>query len=81
MLQQESNSYAMNVTFVINNNQAATTRRHQVRELVAQGHASATIGGWLGISEHAARNGVSLIFSRLGVDNRAPQNETGATSI
>jgi pimeloyl-ACP methyl ester carboxylesterase/DNA-binding CsgD family transcriptional regulator len=48
-----------------------TPRERQVLELIAQGHDNATIGIRLGISERTARNHVSLIFSKLGVNTRA----------
>ncbi len=48
-----------------------TPRERQVLELIAQGHDNATIGLRLGISARTARNYVSLIFSKLGVNTRA----------
>jgi DNA-binding NarL/FixJ family response regulator len=48
-----------------------TPGERQVLELIAQGHDNATIGLRLGISERTARNHVSLIFSKLGVNTRA----------
>jgi pimeloyl-ACP methyl ester carboxylesterase/DNA-binding CsgD family transcriptional regulator len=48
-----------------------TPRERQVLELIAQGQDNATIGLRLGISERTARNHVSLIFSKLGVNTRA----------
>jgi pimeloyl-ACP methyl ester carboxylesterase/DNA-binding CsgD family transcriptional regulator len=48
-----------------------TPRERQVLELIAQGHDNATIGLRLGISGRTARNHVSLIFSKLGVNTRA----------
>jgi pimeloyl-ACP methyl ester carboxylesterase/DNA-binding CsgD family transcriptional regulator len=50
---------------------ALTAREHQVLELVAQGHGNMTIAGLLGISERTARNHVSLVFGKLGVNSRA----------
>jgi pimeloyl-ACP methyl ester carboxylesterase/DNA-binding CsgD family transcriptional regulator len=48
-----------------------TAREHQVLELIAQGLDNGTIGLQLGISERTARNHVSTIFSKLGVNKRA----------
>jgi DNA-binding NarL/FixJ family response regulator len=48
-----------------------TAREHQVLELVAQGLDNTTIASRLGISERTARNHVSMIFSKLGVNKRA----------
>jgi pimeloyl-ACP methyl ester carboxylesterase/DNA-binding CsgD family transcriptional regulator len=48
-----------------------TAREHQVLELIAQGLDNGTIGLRLGISERTARNHVSTIFSKLGVNKRA----------
>jgi pimeloyl-ACP methyl ester carboxylesterase/DNA-binding CsgD family transcriptional regulator len=48
-----------------------TAREHQVLELIAQGLDNGTIGSQLGISERTARNHVSTIFSKLGVNKRA----------
>jgi pimeloyl-ACP methyl ester carboxylesterase/DNA-binding CsgD family transcriptional regulator len=48
-----------------------TARENQVLELIAQGHNNATIGLRLGISERTARNHVSTILSKLGVNTRA----------
>jgi pimeloyl-ACP methyl ester carboxylesterase/DNA-binding CsgD family transcriptional regulator len=48
-----------------------TAREHQVLELIAQGLDNATIASRLGISERTARNHVSMIFSKLGVNKRA----------
>jgi pimeloyl-ACP methyl ester carboxylesterase/DNA-binding CsgD family transcriptional regulator len=48
-----------------------TAREHQVLELIAQGLDNGTIGLQLGISERTARNHVSTIFSKLGVNRRA----------
>jgi pimeloyl-ACP methyl ester carboxylesterase/DNA-binding CsgD family transcriptional regulator len=48
-----------------------TAREHQVLELIAQGLGNGTISSRLGISERTARNHVSMIFSKLGVNTRA----------
>jgi DNA-binding NarL/FixJ family response regulator len=48
-----------------------TAREHQVLELVAQGLDNTTIASRLEISERTARNHVSMIFSKLGVNKRA----------
>jgi DNA-binding NarL/FixJ family response regulator len=42
-----------------------------VLELVAQGLDNDTIGTRLGISERTARNHVSIILGKLGVNSRA----------
>jgi pimeloyl-ACP methyl ester carboxylesterase/DNA-binding CsgD family transcriptional regulator len=48
-----------------------TPRENQVLELVAQGLDNATIGERLHISERTARNHVSAIIGKLGVNTRA----------
>ncbi len=48
-----------------------TARENEVLELVAQGLDNTTIGKRLGISERTARNNVSIILSKLGVNSRA----------
>jgi len=48
-----------------------TAREHQVLELVAQGLDNATIGARLQISERTARNHVSTILGKLGINTRA----------
>lgn len=48
-----------------------TAREHQVLELIAQGLDNATIGVRLHISERTARNHVSTILGKLGVNTRA----------
>ena len=48
-----------------------TARENQVLELIAQGHDNVTIGLRLGMSERTARNHVSMIFSKIGVNTRA----------
>ena len=48
-----------------------TQREDEVLELVAQGLDNTTIGKRLGISERTARNHVSTILSKLGVNSRA----------
>ena len=48
-----------------------TPRECEVLELVAQGLDNGTIGARLGISERTARNHVSTILSKLGVNSRA----------
>lgn len=48
-----------------------SAREHQVLELVAQGLDNATIGARLHISERTARNHVSAILAKLGVNTRA----------
>jgi pimeloyl-ACP methyl ester carboxylesterase/DNA-binding CsgD family transcriptional regulator len=52
-------------------NDNLTARENEVLELVAQGLDNTTIGGRLGISERTARNHVSTILSKLGVNSRA----------
>ena len=46
-------------------------RENEVLELLAQGLDNTTIGKRLGISERTARNHVSIILSKLGVNSRA----------
>jgi pimeloyl-ACP methyl ester carboxylesterase/DNA-binding CsgD family transcriptional regulator len=48
-----------------------TSRENQVLELVAQGLDNATIGDRLHISERTARNHVSAILAKLGINTRA----------
>lgn len=48
-----------------------SAREHQVLELVAQGLDNATIGTRLHISERTARNHVSAILAKLGINTRA----------
>ena len=48
-----------------------TQREDEVLELVAKGLDNSTIGKRLGISERTARNHVSTILSKLGVNSRA----------
>ena len=48
-----------------------TPRECEVLELVAQGLDNGTIGARLGISERTARNHVSIILSKLGLNSRA----------
>jgi FAD/FMN-containing dehydrogenase len=48
-----------------------TVRELEVLELIAQGLNNETIGSLLGISEKTARNHVSIVFSKLGVNSRA----------
>jgi DNA-binding NarL/FixJ family response regulator len=48
-----------------------SAREHQVLELVAQGLDNATIGARLHISERTARNHVSAILAKLGINTRA----------
>jgi len=48
-----------------------TAREHQVLELIAQGLDNATIGARLHISERTARNHVSAILAKLGINTRA----------
>lgn len=48
-----------------------TARERQVLELVAQGLDNATIGERLHISERTARNHVSAILAKLGINTRA----------
>jgi pimeloyl-ACP methyl ester carboxylesterase/DNA-binding CsgD family transcriptional regulator len=50
---------------------ALSARENEVLELVAQGLDNGTIGRQLGISERTARNHVSTILSKLGVNSRA----------
>ena len=46
-------------------------RENEVLELVAQGLDNTAIGKALGISERTARNHVSTILSKLGLNSRA----------
>lgn len=48
-----------------------TPRECEVLELVAQGLDNASIGTRLGISERTARNHLSIILSKLGINSRA----------
>jgi DNA-binding NarL/FixJ family response regulator len=48
-----------------------TPREREVLEVIAQGLDNAGIAARLKISEKTARNHVSLIFSKLGVNSRA----------
>lgn len=48
-----------------------TTREREVLELIAQGLDNGTIAMQLGISQRTARNYVSVILSKLGVNSRA----------
>jgi DNA-binding NarL/FixJ family response regulator len=48
-----------------------SARENEVLELVAQGLNNTAIGKTLGISERTARNHVSTILSKLGVNSRA----------
>jgi len=48
-----------------------TVREHQVLELIARGLDNTTIGERLHISERTARNHVSTILGKLGVNSRA----------
>ena len=48
-----------------------TPRECEVLELVAQGLDNGTIGAQLGISERTARNHLSIILSKLGINSRA----------
>jgi DNA-binding NarL/FixJ family response regulator len=48
-----------------------TAREREVLELIAQGLDNGTIGSRLGISQRTARNYVSLILGKLGVNSRA----------
>lgn len=48
-----------------------SAREHQVLELVAQGLDNVTIGVRLHISEGTARNHVSAILAKLGINTRA----------
>jgi DNA-binding NarL/FixJ family response regulator len=48
-----------------------TPREYEVLELVAQGLDNGTIGKRLGISERTARNHLSTILSKLGINSRA----------
>jgi PAS domain S-box-containing protein len=47
-----------------------TPRQHQVLELLADGAATATIAGHLGISENTARNHIRLLLQELRVHTR-----------
>jgi DNA-binding NarL/FixJ family response regulator len=47
-----------------------TPRQHQVLELLADGAATATIAGRLGISEDTARNHIRLLLQELRVHTR-----------
>jgi DNA-binding NarL/FixJ family response regulator len=46
-------------------------REREVLELVAQGLDNATIGARLYMSERTARNHVSAILAKLGINSRA----------
>jgi len=48
-----------------------TPRQRDVLDLVARGHANATIGACLGVSERTVELHVSALLDRAGVDNRA----------
>jgi DNA-binding CsgD family transcriptional regulator len=48
-----------------------STRENEVLELVAQGLNNTAIGKALGITERTARNHISAILSKLGVNSRA----------
>jgi DNA-binding NarL/FixJ family response regulator len=48
-----------------------TTREHEVLELVTQGLDNDAIGKQLHISKRTARNHVSAIIGKLGVNTRA----------
>ena len=48
-----------------------SARERQVLELVAQGLDNTTIGERLHISERTARNHVSAILAKLGINTRA----------
>jgi DNA-binding NarL/FixJ family response regulator len=48
-----------------------TDREHEVLDLLAQGHANATIAARLHISEKTVRNHVSNVFAKLAVADRA----------
>ncbi|MEA2923756.1 MAG: hypothetical protein QOD25_878, partial [Alphaproteobacteria bacterium] len=48
-----------------------TAREHQVLELIAQGLDNTAIGAGLHISERTARNHVSAILAKLGINTRA----------
>jgi len=48
-----------------------TTREHEVLELVAQGLDNDAIGKQLHISKHTARNHVSAVLGKLGINSRA----------
>jgi DNA-binding NarL/FixJ family response regulator len=48
-----------------------SARENEVIELVAQGLNNTAIGKALGISERTARNHVSTILSKLGLNSRA----------
>jgi DNA-binding NarL/FixJ family response regulator len=48
-----------------------TPRECEVLELVARGLDNGTIGAQLGISERTARNHLSIILSKLGINSRA----------
>ena len=48
-----------------------TTREREVLDLLAHGHSNTAIAGALFLSERTVRNYVSLIFTKLQVDDRA----------
>ena len=48
-----------------------TAREREVLDLLAQGHNNGAIAGALFLSERTVRNYVSLIFTKLQVDDRA----------
>jgi DNA-binding NarL/FixJ family response regulator len=62
---------ANNRGIVVSEIEDLSPRENEVLELVAQGLDNTTIAGLLGISERTARNHVSAILSKLGVNSRA----------
>jgi pimeloyl-ACP methyl ester carboxylesterase/DNA-binding CsgD family transcriptional regulator len=50
---------------------ALTPRLREMLELLAQGRDNAQIAATLGLSDKTVRNQVSLLFDRLGVENRS----------
>ena len=48
-----------------------TTREREILDLIARGHANATISERLFLSPHTVRNHISRIFAKLGCANRA----------
>lgn len=50
--------------------ESLTPRQNEILELIARGRDNAQIGATLGLQDKTVRNNVSLIFDRIGVENR-----------
>jgi DNA-binding NarL/FixJ family response regulator len=48
-----------------------TSRERELAALVAQGLDNAQIAASLGLADKTVRNALSLLYAKLGVDNRA----------